>query len=287
MHAFRTLDQAHLLQLILDNAPLGITVLTTDLRYVLVSRVVHENFMQRPREEIVGKHCYDLVGMYKDDPTRQGLERACEGCPSLRTLATGEPASSVRKVREDLVVHIYAVPLLDEKGDVVGVMEIIENIADKVVDPLTGVHNYRYYDEMMAQEGYRAQRYDSTLALLALDLNQFKMVNDRYGHIEGDTVLRRVAQTMQRTVRQTDHLCRIGGDEFAVIAPHTTFVEGEALARRIQAAIEEKFSDYGLSVAVGLAAYPKDTTDPAELREIADRRLYDLKDAPARSAEPG
>ncbi len=283
MHTFRKFDQAHLLQLILDNAPLGIAVLTTDLRFVLAGRVICEQFARVPRDELVGRHCYDLLGMYKDDPSREGLERACDDCPCLRALATGDPASAVRKVRDDLIVNSYAVPLVDETGDAVGVLELLENIADKVIDPLTGVHNYRYYGEMMDQESYRARRYDSTLALLALDLNHFKRVNDRYGHIEGDIVLHQVAQSIGRAVRQTDHLCRIGGDEFAVIAPHTTYLEAKSLAKRVQEAIAEKFSDYGLTVAVGIASYPKDTLEPGELREIADRRLYELKDAAARA----
>jgi diguanylate cyclase (GGDEF)-like protein len=175
------------------------------------------------------------------------------------------------------VIHSRAVPLLDEAEDRVGVMQVIENIADKVFDPLTGVHNYRYYDELTAQEGYRATRYDTPLSLIALDLNRFKDVNDRFGHIKGDLVLRDVAQSLEHAVRESDHLCRIGGDEFAVLAPHTTFQEGQALAQRIEEAIAGEFAPFNLSIAAGVASYPKDTMDPKRLREIADRRLYRAK----------
>jgi diguanylate cyclase (GGDEF)-like protein len=274
----RALDHSALLDLILDSSPLGITVLTTDLRYVLVNRYAREELLRLPEEQVLGRHCYDIFGMHANDPSRSGLERACDACPSLRALSTGEPATNVRRVREGLVVQSTVVPLTDDTGDLIGVMAMIENIADKVFDPLTGVHNFRFYDEMMKQEGYRAQRYDTTLALIALDLNDFKLVNDRYGHIRGDEVLRDVAATLQRTVRSSDLLCRIGGDEFAVLAPHTTYHEAEALARRIEQSVDEEFSHMGVSISTGIAGYPRDTLNPADLRAIADERLYEIKD---------
>lgn len=275
----RTIDHTALLDLVLENSPLGISVLTTDLRYVLASRFTRDELIGLPENEILGRYCYDLIGQYADDENRSGLERACDGCPALRALSTGASAVSVRKVRDGLVAQTTVVPLADRAGDFIGVLEMIENIADKVIDPLTGVHNYRFYDEMMTQEGYRAQRYDTTLALLALDLDNFKAVNDRYGHVRGDEVLREVAATLQSTVRGSDLLCRIGGDEFAVLAPHTTYHEAEALAQRIERSVNEEFLDLGVSISVGVAGYPRDTLKPAELRAIADQRLYEIKDA--------
>jgi diguanylate cyclase (GGDEF)-like protein len=80
-------------------------------------------------------------------------------------------------------------------------------------------------------------------------------------------------------VRSSDLLCRIGGDEFAVVAPHTTYHEAEALAGRIETSVSDEFGDVGVSISVGIAGYPRDTLNPAELRAIADRRLYEIKDA--------
>lgn len=273
----RTVANEHLLDLILENAPLGINALTTDLRLVVVGATT-KRMIGRPLDEIIGFHCYDLMGQYRNDPSRSGLERACDSCPCLRALATGETTEHVRKSRDDLVVHLTAVPLLESDGTVVGVLEMVDDISDKVIDPLTKVHNYRYYGDMTAQEGYRAMRYETPLSLLALDLNHFKRVNDTFGHLFGDQVLRRVAQAVVESVRESDHVCRIGGDEFAVIAPHTTSQEAETLAQRIETAIAERFAEFDLALSVGVASYPKDTTDPAELREIADMRLYELKD---------
>jgi len=266
-----------LLDLILDSTPLGITVLTPDLRYLLVNRYAREEFLKLPEEQLVGRHCYDLIGQHARDLSLSGLERACDACPALRALSTGETATNVRRVFEGLVVQTTVVPLRDDGGELIAAMEMIENIADKVFDPLTQVHNYRFYDEMMKQEGYRAQRYDTTLSLIALDLNHFKLVNDRYGHLRGDEVLRDVAGMLRQTVRGSDLLCRIGGDEFAVLAPQTTYHEAEALARRIEQSIEAEFSHVGVSISSGVAGYPRDTLDPATLRAIADRRLYEIK----------
>jgi diguanylate cyclase (GGDEF)-like protein len=273
----RTVAHEHLLDLILENAPLGINALTTDLRFVVVGSAT-QRMIGRQLEEIVGFHCYDLVGQYRDDPSRSGLERACDSCPCLRALATGEIAEHVRKSRDDLVVHLTAVPLVEADGTVVGVLEMVDNISDKVIDSLTKVHNYRYYDDMTAQEGYRALRYGTPLSLLALDLDHFKRVNDTLGHVHGDLVLSNVAQAILQSVRESDHVCRIGGDEFAVIAPHTTSQEAETLAQRVETAIAEGFAEFGVTLSVGIASFPKDTTDPGELREIADKRLYELKD---------
>jgi diguanylate cyclase (GGDEF)-like protein len=275
----RTVQHTALLDLILDSAPLGIIVLTADLRYVLVNRYAREQILRRNEEDLLGKHCYDIVGQYADDPTRSGMERACDACPSLRALATGKSATSVRRMQEGQVIQATVVPLTDDAGDLVGVMELVESIADKVIDPLTGVHNYRFWDEMMKQEGYRARRYDTTLALIALDLDHFKSINDRYGHPRGDEVLRDVASALQHAVRAGDLLCRIGGDEFAVLAPHTTYNEAEGLAHRIEQTISEQFGHLGVSISAGIAGYPRDTLDPSQLRAIADKRLYQIKDA--------
>lgn len=273
----RTVSNEHLLDLILQNAPLSINALTTDLRYAVVGTVT-QRLVGLPRDEIIGAQCYDLMGQYRDDPSRSGLERACDFCPCLRALATGDIAEHVRKWGDGQVVHLTAVPLVEADGHVVGVLEMVDDISDKVIDPLTKVHNYRYYDDITAQEGYRAIRYETPLSMMALDVTNFKLVNDTLGHLRGDEVLRSVAQAVLRTVRESDHVCRIGGDEFAVIAPHTTSQEAETLARRVEAAIAEEFAEFNVTLCVGVASYPKDTTDPARLREIADKRLYELKD---------
>jgi len=104
------------------------------------------------------------------------------------------------------------------------------------VDELTAVYNRRYFNEAIAQEIHRARRYGSLLSLLILDLDNFKPINDTLGHLEGDFILRKVGRLLRDNTRQTDFVCRYGGDEFAVILPETKSSEAFTLAERIRKA---------------------------------------------------
>ena len=90
------------------------------------------------------------------------------------------------------------------------------------LDALTGLHNYRYFHETLAREVARAHRYNRNLALVVFDIDDFKAVNDRIGHLAGDSVLAEAAHRVRSVVRGADIACRVGGDEFAVILPEAT-----------------------------------------------------------------
>jgi len=115
--------------------------------------------------------------------------------------------------------------------------------------------------------------------VLIADVDGLKKVNDSLGHQAGDGLIRRAAEVIKAALSEGSVAARIGGDEFAVLAPHTTYHEAEALARRIEQSVNEEFQDLGVSISVGIAGYPRDTLDPTDLRAIADRRLYEIKDA--------
>lgn len=104
------------------------------------------------------------------------------------------------------------------------------------VDEVTGVHNRRYFNDILAQEFHRARRYESPLSLLILDVDDFKSINDTFGHPEGDAVLRKIGRLLKDSTRQPDTVCRYGGDEFAVILPQTPSVKARALAERVRKA---------------------------------------------------
>src|SRR5204862_3709857 len=108
------------------------------------------------------------------------------------------------------------------------------------LDALTGLHNRRYFHETLARETARAQRYNRRLALIVFDLDDFKAINDRIGHLAGDTVLAETAERVKDVVRSADVACRVGGDEFAVILPESTLADAEQLYRRIQAAVSSR-----------------------------------------------
>ena len=100
-----------------------------------------------------------------------------------------------------------------------------------------GLHNYRYFHETLAREVARAHRYDRRLALVVFDIDDFKAINDRIGHLAGDSVLAEAAERVRSVVRGADIACRVGGDEFAVILPESTISDAESLYRRLQGAI--------------------------------------------------
>jgi diguanylate cyclase (GGDEF)-like protein len=152
-------------------------------------------------------------------------------------------------------------------------------------DPLTGLWNFRYLSMSLAREIERSTRFDRPLAVLMLDLDHFKQVNDAHGHARGDTVLRELASRVQEQIREVDTFARYGGEEFVVVLPETT-VEGAAqLADRIcQAVRREPFRMDGeepldVTVSVGGAAFPEHGSSPATLMRAADRALYVAKGA--------
>ena len=101
------------------------------------------------------------------------------------------------------------------------------------LDALTGLHNRRYFHETLAREVARAHRYRRRLALIVIDLDDFKQINDRVGHLAGDAVLAEASERMLSVVRNADIACRVGGDEFAVVLPESSGEDGELLAGRI------------------------------------------------------
>jgi diguanylate cyclase (GGDEF)-like protein len=154
-------------------------------------------------------------------------------------------------------------------------------------DPLTGVGNRRAFDATLHRElaartspGGRREADDSPLALLVLDLDDFKGVNDKHGHQVGDAVLCEAANRARGILRSTDSLARIGGDEFAVIAPGAHGEGAQRMAESIRTAVGLRESDAPRpipSASVGWAVFPEDGTDFETLMHVADERMLRLK----------
>ena len=147
------------------------------------------------------------------------------------------------------------------------------------LDALTGLHNRRYFHETLGREVARAQRYDRQLALVVLDLDDFKAINDRIGHLTGDAVIAESAERVRDVVRTADIACRVGGDEFAVILPESTLADADQLYRRLQAAVSARpIGQAGpLSFSAGVAEL-KPEDDPTTFFERADEALYAAKE---------
>jgi two-component system cell cycle response regulator len=152
-------------------------------------------------------------------------------------------------------------------------------------DPLTQLLNRRALTERITAEMERALRYDSTMALLMIDLDHFKRVNDTYGHLVGDDVLRDVGQLLSDTIRTSDIVARYGGEEFLVLLPETDDAGAESFAERIRFAVEQHLfasvslpEPLHLTASVGVAVYPAARIESVEdLFARADAALYRAK----------
>ncbi len=150
------------------------------------------------------------------------------------------------------------------------------------LDALTSLHNRRYFHETLAREVARAARYDRRLALVVFDLDDFKAINDRVGHLAGDAVLAELADRMRSVVRNADIACRVGGDEFAVILPESTRADAEQLYRRLEQAASigtrRAPTPTRLHLSAGIAELaPGD--DAVSFFERADEALFRAKEA--------
>jgi len=167
------------------------------------------------------------------------------------------------------------------------VQQIKEDLRQKsFVDELTGTFNFRYLDQRVAEEQDRIRRYGGSAAILFLDLDHFKEVNDRYGHQVGNTVLKGLTAAMKNHIRSTDILGRLGGDEFLVIIPHGDQEQAVVLANRLRSTVENyrlKISEKALidfvRVSIGLAVYPQNGDSLEGVIMAADRAVYRAKEA--------
>ena len=154
------------------------------------------------------------------------------------------------------------------------------------VDSLTGVNNRRYLDEALSAEIEKAKLHETSLILLMIDIDDFKIYNDLNGHQKGDAALARVGRLLKSVCRSYDIVTRYGGEEFAVVFPRADTAKAMDLANRILKEVrdttfegEEMLPRGALTVSVGVATYPEHATTPEDLVASADRALYDAKKA--------
>ncbi len=150
-----------------------------------------------------------------------------------------------------------------------------------LTDALTGMRNARYFHERLREEHARAVRLGEPLALIVGDLDHFKRVNDRYGHVTGDKLLAAVGRVIHRMVRAGDSACRIGGEEFAVLCPSTDLMEAMQIAERIRAAVAAEavaLAEGSLSITMSLGvARLRPDQDPGAFFTTADGAMYQSK----------
>lgn len=152
-----------------------------------------------------------------------------------------------------------------------------------VTDDLTRLYNHRFFVKRLNEEFKRAKRYTTTLSFLMIDIDNFKRINDSYGHLSGDVVLQEVSKVIKKCVRETDVVARYGGEEFAVILPHTGREDAYKLADRIRNTIKIYKSNVlgsngSITVSIGVSTYPcPGIEDTDDLIRRADDGLYQAK----------
>ena len=160
---------------------------------------------------------------------------------------------------------------------------------ESFTDPLTGMYNRRFMQQRLREEVSKARRYEFDLAVLLLDLDHFKRVNDEHGHQVGDRLLIEVGHLVGRELRDSDILARYGGEELLVIAPNTDPSSATTFAERLREAIEKHHfapepdsppeRDIRITVSIGVSCYGEQASDEDSLVRVADENLYQAKNA--------
>lgn len=191
------------------------------------------------------------------------------------------PLASLTGKVEQLCLVIYDVT--DEAVSRLG-MQSLNSQLEKIsrIDGLTGLYNRRFWEEQFVMEYKRDKRSESPSALLMLDIDNFKRVNDTYGHPAGDEVIKTLANIIKKATRETDVSGRYGGEEFAVILPDTPVANVEFVAERIRRLVEKSVvvydeSNISFTVSIGIAGFKHTYKDSTQWLDMADKSLYQAK----------
>ena len=239
--------------------------------------------------EMVGKSISELVPEGREDEVPAILAR-------VRAGGLIEERDTVHRRSDGLQVDVSVTvsPIRGPDGTVIGSSTIARDITTRLHDeqrlrflaehdPLTGARNRRSFEQAISESVARARRYDENAVLLILDINDFKQINDTYGHLAGDDALKQIAAAITQRLRDTDVIARIGGDEFAILLPHGGETQAETVANDLQRLIEESALDVGdgrcvsVSISVGIALIDKHTISDESAFAAADHAMYQAK----------
>jgi diguanylate cyclase (GGDEF)-like protein len=165
-------------------------------------------------------------------------------------------------------------------GRVIGIERLIREklLYLSIRDGLTGLYNFRFFNELLISEIKRSRRFKYTFALVIMDVDHFKVFNDRFGHHAGNLVLEKLARILTESLREADFLARYGGEEFCFILPRTSRAKAIEIVERIRLKIsQESFQGHRVTASFGIASYPEDATNGIALIKKADAALYKAK----------
>ena len=248
------------------------------------------------KQEVSGACCADNILRHID---KDGNELCVGRCPLAATLEDGKNREAHvflhHKDGHRIPVSIRITPVRDEKGGIIGGIEIFSDNSDRLelaqkvedlkqaafIDILTGIGNRRFCEQVIHTRLYEMQAFHISFGVILFDVDNFKSFNDTHGHKTGDAVLRMMAKTVAGTLRQQDHVCRWGGEEFIAILSSTSLEILKKICERIRIFIEKSFiieQEQKLNVTASLGATLSRENDTMEsLINRADRLMYDSK----------
>lgn len=243
----------------------------------------HKDISGYTNEDVVGKFITHLTHPSTDPEKMQHIMQRLQ-----RGLSWEGEMMNIDKNGETYWTHTVASPVFDENENIIEYATISEDITDKkriskllITDQLTGIYNRVKLDELLELEWLRFKRGGNPYSLLLIDIDHFKQVNDKLGHLAGDSILRQVAQTLLSRIRKNDIVGRWGGEEFLVWCPETNLQGAIQLAETLRQSIERSpiNSSTHLTVSIGISVCTPKTTSLESLFGEADNAMYKAKKA--------
>lgn len=276
---------------LLDHVHDGVYFVDTN-RQILYWNKGAERITGYSPEEVIGSCCADNILVHVDEHG----EELCHGfCPLLMTMGdTKDHHAEVYLHHKDghrIPVSVHVTPIQDESGQVIGCIEtfhesLIQHDAmyiqelekASLLDPLTQIANRRFIEIKLASSLEEFRRYGVPFGIIFCDIDHFKSINDTYGHLAGDDVLKMVARALGHNIRTTDMVGRWGGEEFLVIASHVSFQNLKQLADKLRTMIEKSFLStrdifVRTTMTFGVTMVRTDDTE-ITLMARADRLMY-------------
>jgi diguanylate cyclase (GGDEF)-like protein/PAS domain S-box-containing protein len=272
-----------------DDAPIGMALVGLDGRWLRVNPTLCE-ITGYSEEELLTRTFKDITHPDDLDKNLENIENLIAG--RIRSIRIEK--RYIRASGRTVWVNVSSSLILDADGRPLHLVSQIEDVADRKRaesrlkdlaehDPLTGLLNRRRFDEELADTMLRLRRHGGNAALLLIDLDRFKLVNDTFGHKIGDEVLVEVAGTLRARLRETDIVARLGGDEFAAVLYEADAEAAQAVAEDLIAALRAKrvgqAAEVGVTASVGVVLLDRETLGDDDALLAADRALYAAKNA--------
>jgi diguanylate cyclase (GGDEF)-like protein/PAS domain S-box-containing protein len=291
----RLREEENLFNTLMDNISDSIYFKDKEKRFIRVNKAKAEHSGLAP-EEMIGKTDFDF---FPKEIAIQSFKDDAHIMESGRSII-GKTEKIIRLDKREYWVSTTKVPWHDKEGRIIGVIGISRDITQRKqlekqleklarIDALTGCYNRGYGLELFDRQMKLSHRSKSPLLLAFLDIDNFKTINDTYGHNEGDLVLKEVVNLFKSTLREVDIICRMGGDEFLLAFPDSSLQEVPLIRERLQKKLAQLNKhidrDYTISLSKGFSEYVPDkpkTMD--ELIAIADQEMYNEKNSKKKGA---